>query len=93
MSKQQNPHDLSHIHLFVFGPDSNTTGNFSACIVHSMCFGRVLFQQRSAETVYWHLHHPAKTINRFLCLLIVFLKSKTHQLNLKDMITLNRNLW
>ena len=26
------------------------------------------------------------------CLLIVFLKSKTHQLNLKDVIKLNRNL-
>ena len=44
-------------------------------IVHSMGFGRVLFQQRSAETVYQHLHHPAKTINGFLCLFIVFLKS------------------
>ena len=31
-------------------------------------------------------------INGFLCLLIVFLKSKTHQLNLKDVIKLNRNL-
>ena len=45
-----------------------------------MDFGRVLFQQRSAETVYWQLHHPAKKmINGFLCLLIVFLKSKTDQ--------------
>ena len=33
-----------------------------------------------------------KTINGFLCLLIVFLKSKTYQLNLKDVIKLNRNL-
>ena len=33
-----------------------------------------------------------KTINGFLCLLIVFLKSKTRQLNLKDVIKLNRNL-
>ena len=33
-----------------------------------------------------------KTINRFLCLLIVFLKSKTYQLILKDVIKLNRNL-
>ena len=33
-----------------------------------------------------------KTINGFLCLLIVFLKSKTHQLNLKDVIKSNRNL-
>ena len=33
-----------------------------------------------------------KTIDGFLCLLIVFLKSKTHQLNLKDVIKLNRNL-
>ena len=33
-----------------------------------------------------------KTINGFLCLLIVFLKSKTHQLILKDVIKLNRNL-
>ena len=34
-----------------------------------------------------------KTINGFLWLLIGFLKSKTHQLNLKDVIKLNRNLW
>ena len=61
-------------------------------IVRSMGFGGVLFQWRSAETVYRHLHHPAKTINGFLCLLIVFLKSKTHQLKLKDVIKLNRNL-
>ena len=33
-----------------------------------------------------------KTINGFLSLLFVFLKSKTHQLNLKDVIKLNRNL-
>ena len=33
-----------------------------------------------------------KTVNGFLYLLIVFLKSKTHQLNLKDVIKLNRNL-
>ena len=33
-----------------------------------------------------------KTINEFLCLLIVFLKSKTYQLILKDVIKLNRNL-
>ena len=33
-----------------------------------------------------------ETINGFLCLLIVFLKSKTHQLNLKDVIKLDRNL-
>ena len=32
-----------------------------------------------------------KTINWFLCLLIVFLKSKTYQLILKDVIKLNRN--
>ena len=61
-------------------------------ILRFMGFGRVLFQQRSAETVYRHLHHPAKTINGFLCLLIVFLKSKTQKLNLKDVIKLNRNL-
>ena len=35
---------------------------------------------------------PQKTINGFLCLLIVFLKSKTYQLILKDVIKLNRNL-
>ena len=34
-----------------------------------------------------------KTINGFLCPLIVFLKSKTYQLILKDVIKLNRNLW
>ena len=33
-----------------------------------------------------------KTINGFLCLLIVILKSKTYQLILKDVIKLNRNL-
>ena len=33
-----------------------------------------------------------KAINRFFCSFIVFLKSKTHQLNLKDVIELNRNL-
>ena len=33
-----------------------------------------------------------KTINGFLCLLIVSLKSKTYQLILKDVIKLNRNL-
>ena len=33
-----------------------------------------------------------KTINGFLCLLIVFLKSKTYQLILKDVIKLNSNL-
>ena len=33
-----------------------------------------------------------ETINGFLCLLIVFLKSKTYQLILKDVIKLNRNL-
>ena len=33
-----------------------------------------------------------KTINGFLCLLIVFLKSKTYQLIVKDVIKLNRNL-
>ena len=33
-----------------------------------------------------------KTINGFLCLLIVFLKSKPYQLILKDVIKLNRNL-
>ena len=33
-----------------------------------------------------------KTINGFLCLLIVFLKSKTYQLILKDVTKLNRNL-
>ena len=33
-----------------------------------------------------------KTINGFLCPLIVFLKSKTYQLILKDVIKLNRNL-
>ena len=33
-----------------------------------------------------------ETINMSLCPFIVFLKSKAHQLNLKDMIELNRNL-
>ena len=28
--------------------------------VRSIGFGRVLFQQRSAETVYRYLHHPAE---------------------------------
>ena len=61
-------------------------------MVRSMGFGRVLSLWRSAETVYWHLHPAKKAISGFLCLLIVFLKSKTHQLNLKDMIKLNKNL-
>ena len=34
-----------------------------------------------------------ETINRVVCPLIVFLESKAHQLNLKDVIELNRNLW
>ena len=34
-----------------------------------------------------------QSLNGFLCLLIVFLKSKTYQLILKDVIKLNRNLW
>ena len=47
-----------------------------------MDFGRVLFQKRSAETIYWHLHHPAKNDQRVsLSVLIVFLESKIHQLN------------
>ena len=57
-----------------------------------MGFGRVLFcrgLQRLYTGTYIILQ---KTINGFLCLLIVFLKSKTHQLNLKDVIKLNRNL-
>ena len=33
-----------------------------------------------------------ESINRFLCPLILFLKSETHQLNLKNVIKLNRNL-
>ena len=33
-----------------------------------------------------------KAINGFLCLLIVCLKRKAHQLNLKDVIKFNRNL-
>ena len=33
-----------------------------------------------------------KTINGFLCLLIVFLKNKTYQLILKGVIKFNRNL-
>ena len=35
---------------------------------------------------------PAR-YNRFLCPLVLFLKSETHELNLKDVIELNRNLW
>ena len=33
-----------------------------------------------------------ETVNKFLRPLIVFLKSKTHPLNLKEVIELNRNL-
>ena len=29
--------------------------------VNSLAFGRVLLQQRSAETVYRHFHHPARS--------------------------------
>ena len=58
---------------------------------HSLEFGRVLLQYRSAQTLFRHLHHPARN-NRFLCPLLLFLKSATHQLSLKDVIKLNRNL-
>ena len=34
-----------------------------------------------------------ETMNKFFCPLSVFLKTKTHQLNFKDVIELNRNLW
>ena len=64
------------------------------CIVRSMGFGRVYFN-RGLQRLYTgkkQLTKKIKTINGFLCLLIVFLKSKTHQLNLKDVIKLNRNL-
>ena len=56
---------------------------------------------RFAEFYYnrglWRLHTRTciimqETINRFSCPLIVSLKSKIHQLNLKDVIELNRNL-
>ena len=48
-----------------------------------MAFGRVLLQQRSAETVYQHLqqHHLQETINEFLCPLLVSLESEIYQLN------------
>ena len=59
---------------------------------HSMAFGRVLLQQRSSETPTRTCTILQETINRFLCPIIVFLKSKTHQLNLKDVTELNRNL-
>ena len=39
-----------------------------------------------------NIHPSAFRVNGFLCLLIVFLKSKTHQLNLMDVIKLNRIL-
>ena len=58
-----------------------------------MAFGRVLYHSRGL----WRPHTRTciimqETINRVLCPLIVFLKSKVHQLNLKDVIELNRNL-
>ena len=57
---------------------------------------------RLAEFYYnrglWRLHTCTciimqKTISRVVCPLIVFLESKAHQLDLKDVIELNRNLW
>ena len=60
--------------------------------VHSLAFGRFLLEYKPAETVLQHFHILQETINRFVCPLILFLKSETHQLNLKDVIKLNRNL-
>ena len=39
----------------------------------------------SVEIVYRHLHHPAKTINGFLCPLVVLRKSKTPQLKFEGL--------
>ena len=63
-------------------------------IVRCMGFGRVLFKWSPAETVYRHLHHPAKNNLRVsFSLLIVFLKSKTHQLNLKVLAIRTKWYW
>ena len=60
----------------------------------SLAFCTVLLQYWSAETVFRHLHHPARQNFKtgFFVRLFFFRKSETHQLDLKDVIILNRNL-
>ena len=55
-------------------------------------FGRVYFNRGLQRLYTGTCIILQKTINGFLCLLIRFLKSKTYQLILKDVIKLNRNL-
>ena len=67
----------------------NKTAQF---IVRSMGFGEFYFNRGLQRLYTGTCIILQKTINGFLCLLIVFLKGKTHQSNLKDVIKLNRNL-
>ena len=62
--------------------------------VHSLAFGKVLLQYRSAETVFRHFTTLQETINRCLSVsAYFFLGSETRQLNLKKVIKLNRYFW
>ena len=58
------------------------------CIVRSMGFGKVFFNRGVQRLYTGTCIILQKAINGFLCLLIVFL----YQVNLKDVIKLNRNL-
>ena len=78
-----------NFHNVFFSFYKNSMSTFQS-IVRSMGFGEFYFN-RGLQRLYTGTCIK-NTINGFLCLLIVFLKSKTHQLNLKDVIKLNRNL-
>ena len=80
-------------------PGGDTYQNFSAMIFISALLQSVswilaeFYFNRGLQRLYTGTCIIVqKTINGFLCLLIVFLKSKTYQLILKDVIKLNRNL-
>ena len=59
------------------GPPHSSYASYSEeSIVRSMGFGRLLFQQRPAETVYRHLHPPAKKqLTGFFICLLFFLRT------------------
>ena len=93
------------IYFSVFGMASNRidTDNVTLCDHNNLCGGERLqsvswilaefYFNRGLQRLYTGTCIILqKTINGFLCLLIVFLKSKTYQLILKDVIKLNRNL-
>ena len=61
-------------------------------IVRSMDFGSFISIEVCRDCIPALASSCKRTIKGFPCLPIVFLKSKTHQLNLKDVIKLNRNL-